>query len=82
MNSSTMTSKGQTTIPKEIRELLHLHVGDKIDFIIEPDNRVILCPSTTDIRHLKGLLKRKGGKKVSVELMNKIIIESAIGRSK
>jgi antitoxin PrlF len=82
MRSSTLTTKGQTTIPKEIRELLHLHVGDRIDFIVESDDRVTLRPSTLDIRHLKGLLKRKDGKKVSLEQMNKAIVEGVIGRSK
>ncbi|WP_390889297.1 AbrB/MazE/SpoVT family DNA-binding domain-containing protein [Leptodesmis sichuanensis] len=35
MLTSTITSKGQITIPKAIRDLLNLHPGDRIDFIVE-----------------------------------------------
>ena len=35
MTTATLTSKGQTTIPLEIRSYLGLHTGDKLIFIIE-----------------------------------------------
>ncbi len=57
MHSSTVTSKGQTTIPKEVRELLHLKPRDKIVYI--PDgNRVFLAPVNGTILNLKGVVKR------------------------
>lgn len=34
MSTATLTSKGQTTVPKEIREHLRLHAGDRIEFVI------------------------------------------------
>ena len=73
MSVSTITSKGQTTIPKEIREYLNLHPGDKIDFIIDESGQVIVETATLDIRELKGILHREDIKPVSVEDMKKSI---------
>ena len=41
MTASTLTIKGQTTVPKSIREHLKLKAGDKVDFLIESDGRVV-----------------------------------------
>ncbi len=57
MTASTLTAKGQTTIPKDIRRHLGLKPGDRMDFIIEGDGRVVLTPSGS-IRDLKGCLPR------------------------
>jgi len=73
MPISSVTSKGQTTIPRKIREHLHLKPGDKVDFIIEDNGRVLLEPSTLDIRELEGVLRRPGRKAVSIEGMEDAI---------
>ncbi len=73
MAISLVTSKGQTTIPKKIREHLHLKPGDKVDFVIEDNGRVLLEPSTLDIRELKGILHRPGMKAVSTGEMKDAI---------
>jgi len=78
MAVATLTSKGQTTIPKEIRDLLGLEPGDKLDFVIEADGRVILRPATRDVRELRGLLRRKGEKPVTLEQMDQAIAEGAL----
>lgn len=44
MALATITSKGQTTIPKSIREHLRLKAGDRIEFIIDKEGRVELYP--------------------------------------
>lgn len=72
MAISTITSKGQTTIPQQIRAYLGLHSGDKVDFLIEEDGKVTLAALTVDVRELKGSLP-KPKKTVSIEQMNKII---------
>ena len=75
MPVSTITSKGQITIPKEIREHLHIQTGDKIDFILDESGKVIFRPATLDIAELKGVLQRENVKSVSVQEMNKAIKE-------
>ena len=73
MPSATVTSKGQLTLPKAIRDLLRLGAGDRVDFIVKDDGTVVLRPATVDVRELKGLLHRKGLTPLSVEEMTAII---------
>ncbi|MBI4686579.1 MAG: type II toxin-antitoxin system PrlF family antitoxin [Nitrospirae bacterium] len=73
MSISTVTSKGQTTIPKEIREYLKLHPGDRIDFIIGSEGKVVIEPTTLDVKELEGILYSPSRKKVSVEEMKTAI---------
>ncbi len=75
MPTATITSKGQVTIPKEIRNLLHLKAGDRVDFRVDDEGRVIMEPATVDISELKGCLRRPGAKKISLERMNEVIKE-------
>ena len=56
MPVSTITAKGQTTIPSKIRRHLKLKRGDRVEFIVEPDGKVVLVPATVDVKELKGLL--------------------------
>lgn len=54
---STLTSKGQTTIPKEIRAFLHLSPEDKILYIPDPQrNQVMLIPVTGTVLGLRGVV--------------------------
>ena len=73
MAAATLTSKGQTTIPKEIRDFLGIGPGDKLDFLVESDGRVILRPATLDVRKLRGIMKRSGRKAVTLAEMDKAI---------
>ena len=81
MPSATVTSKGQLTLPKAIRDLLRLGAGDRVDFIVRDDGTVVLRPATVDVRELKGLLHRKGLTPLSVEEMNAIIRRRGAGRA-
>ncbi len=56
MASSTITSKGQTTIPKSIRDRLGLKAGDRIEFLIEDGDRVVMIPATLSLADLAGCL--------------------------
>ena len=73
MPSSTLTSKGQTTIPKEVREYLKLQSGDQIDFLIRPDGTVVLRPATLHVCEWKSILHRKNMKALSVDALNEAI---------
>ena len=70
MPASTLTSKGQTTIPKEVRHHLKLQSGDQIDFVILPDGSVVIRPATIHVNELKGILHRRGMKALSIDSMN------------
>jgi antitoxin PrlF len=57
---STLTSKGQTTIPKAIREHLDLKPGDRIRFVIAGDGAVTILPATLPITALRGIARWAG----------------------
>lgn len=55
---TTLTGKGQVTLPKALRERLRLSPGDRIEFAIEDDGRVHLWVKQGSIKRLKGFLPR------------------------
>jgi len=73
MPTATLTSKGQTVIPKMIRDHLGLQPGDALDFVVQDNGDVLIRPATEDVRRLKGLLHRPGRLPVSVAEMNRAI---------
>ena len=72
MSTSTLTSKGQTTIPKDIRKRLNLHPGDRLEFVIDEDGRVLVLPASIDASELGGMLTPPN-QRVTVEDMNRAI---------
>jgi antitoxin PrlF len=80
MPTSTITAKGQTTIPKAIREHLGVGVGDRVDFVIQPDGTIVLEPVVRRVGALKGLLAVDRQRPVSVEAMHRAIRKRAGGR--
>ncbi len=58
MLSSTITTKGQITIPKDIRNFLNIDKGDRIEFLVGANGSVTILPVTTDITALKGLVPK------------------------
>ncbi|MDQ5858677.1 MAG: AbrB/MazE/SpoVT family DNA-binding domain-containing protein [Acidobacteriota bacterium] len=73
MAGATLTSKGQVTIPKGIRDLLGLEAGDQLDFVVEGQARVVLRPGNRDARGLRGLLHRPRRKPVTLAKMDAAI---------
>ncbi|PWQ93429.1 AbrB/MazE/SpoVT family DNA-binding domain-containing protein [Leucothrix arctica] len=72
---STMTQKGQVTIPKHVRDRLNLVTGDKVEFIVNDRNEVVIKPITRKAMEVAGLLsKYKKAQPVSVEEMNQIVV--------
>ena len=80
MPSALITAKGQTTIPKTIRERLGVEPGDRIDFVVQADGTVTVEPAIQGVSPLKGLLAVKGRRPVSVEAMHRVIRKRAAGR--
>jgi AbrB family looped-hinge helix DNA binding protein len=62
-----LTSKGQMTIPKEIRDRLGMRPGDRIRFTLLPDGRVIMRTKRRRLLDLAGSLYLKGRKPVSID---------------
>jgi antitoxin PrlF len=56
MPTATITSKGQITLPREVRELLHVGGGDQVDFQIDEDGEIRIRPLTGSVEDLFGLL--------------------------
>ncbi len=73
MPTSTLTSKGQLTLPKKIREHLRVRAGDVIDFVIEAGGEVRVRAGDVDVSHLRGLFREPGRRAVSVEEMDAAI---------
>jgi AbrB family looped-hinge helix DNA binding protein len=69
MSTATLTSKGQTTIPKDIRDALGLKPKDQIHYTLMPDGTVIMRAKTRSILELQGLLHDPERKPVSIEEM-------------
>ena len=79
MPSSTLTSKGQITLPKQVRDQLGLQTGSRVDFVIESSGRVVLKPLNSDFRLLKGIVRSRRKRPVSVEEMNYAIASGFSG---
>lgn len=80
MIESAVTAKGQTTLPKTVRNSLGLEPGDRIRYIISGDEvRLLKARSITE---LEGMLKRPGQKSRSLEEMDQAIKKGALEGSR
>ena len=68
---ATLTSKGQTTIPKQIRDELGMKPGDRMTFTPMPDSIVVMRVKSKKINDLAGVLYKKGRKPVPVEQLSR-----------
>jgi antitoxin PrlF len=55
---STMTSKGQLTVPKKVRDRMKIHAGDKLEFLFDESGNCRIVPLTSSMKELKGLVPR------------------------
>ena len=70
-NTATLTCKGQTTIPKEIRDSLSMKTGDRMTFTLMPDATVVMRVKSKSVAELAGVLHKKGRKPVPVEQLSR-----------
>jgi antitoxin PrlF len=68
---ATLTSKGQTTIPKSIRDSLDMRAGDRMTFTLMPDGVVLMRVKNRRVTELAGLLHKKGRKAIPIELLSR-----------
>lgn len=58
MSTATVTSKGQVTIPKDVRERLKLASGDRVEFVVESSGRTAILAKKLSIDDLVGILPK------------------------
>lgn len=75
---SALSIKGQATIPKAVRDHLHLEPGDRIKFFVHPDGSVVILPKIPTSK-LKGIVKTR--RRASLDEMGKAIGEGAVRAS-
>jgi AbrB family looped-hinge helix DNA binding protein len=79
MQESTVTAKGQTTLPKGVRAALSIKPGDKLRYLVfDGEVRILRARSILD---LKGVLKRSGQAPVSLDAMEEAIADGATNAS-
>jgi antitoxin PrlF len=75
---STMTSKGQITIPKEIREKLNLKAGSRVDFAVEKSGKITLKPLNWEWKSLRGMVKSPFKRPLTVREMDEAIAQEVL----
>ena len=70
-NDATLTSKGQTTIPKEIRDRLGMKPGDRMTFTLMPDATVVMRVKVKSVTELAGMLRKKRQAAIPVEKLSR-----------
>ena len=76
MPMSTVTSKGQITLPRDVRQALGLGAGDKVDFV-EVEGGFKLVPLRKDVHALKGRFAGRVKRPVTIKEMDDAIAQSA-----
>lgn len=77
MPAATLTSKGQVTIPVEVRQRLRLEAGDRIEFQFGPEGEITLTTKRIPFEKIQGMLRSPGQKVASVREMD-LGIERAV----
>ena len=72
MPSSKLTSKGQLTLPKPIRERLNVRAGDRVEFRLTEEGQVMVEAASRDLRTLRGALKPET-RRLTLEQMDEAI---------
>jgi AbrB family looped-hinge helix DNA binding protein len=72
MTTATVTSKGQITIPANVRQSLHVDAGDRVEFVELEPGQFLFMAVNRSVTELKGMFG-KASKSVSIEEMNQAI---------
>ena len=78
MSTATLTSKGQITIPVEVRNNLKLDAGDCVEFVLIAPGRYEFLAANSEVSELRGMFG-PAKKVVSIESMNAAIAKRAGG---
>jgi AbrB family looped-hinge helix DNA binding protein len=87
VTTATLTSKGQITIPADVRRALNVQTGDRVEFVQVQPGRFELVAATRSVRELKGMFG-KPVRSLTIDDMNRVVAEQGAkaglrtGRSK
>jgi len=70
MPTAKLTSKGQLTIPKAVRDSLRLQIGDRVNFNITNESEAVITPVTKSVDDVYGCLHQPGEKARTIDDMN------------
>lgn len=70
MAESTITAKGQTTVPADIRDLVQAGPGTRLVWSVMPDGTIIVRAKSRSILDMAAMLKAPKGRRVGVDDMN------------
>ena len=77
MELSTLTSRGQMTLPVEIRKALRLNAGDKLNCFVNEDEQIVLVPVKGSIQDLKGMFPKPRKAATQEDIDNAVADEAA-----
>ena len=80
MTTATVTSKGQITIPKSVRDSLHLHTGDRLEFVVRDASEAVLRPFSKGVDEVFGKLHDPTRVPLTVEQMNAAVAKRFRGK--
>ncbi len=80
MAVATLTSKGQITIPTQVRRALGLEAGDRVEFVEQGNEQFLILAATRSVKELKGPFRGKRSKPVSIEEIKVTIMRRPSGR--
>jgi antitoxin PrlF len=76
-----VTSKGQITIPLEVRRALGLESGSRVEFVEHSDGSFEIVPATRSVKDLKGIVRTQRGV-VTIEQMDDAVADAVVERSR
>jgi antitoxin PrlF len=80
VHHSTVTIKGQTTIPGEIREALKIKPGDRLEYVVHGDHALVRVHPGT--KALKGILASKKGRGISFAQIREAAAKTTVGKGR
>ncbi|HMP75199.1 MAG TPA: AbrB/MazE/SpoVT family DNA-binding domain-containing protein [Kiritimatiellia bacterium] len=73
MVTAALTSKGQLTIPKSVRDSLRLRTGDRVAFVLRGDSEAVMKPVTKSVDEVFGRLHRPGRAPLTPDAMKSAV---------
>lgn len=81
MPTATITTKGQTTIPKAVRDRLRLGPGNRVEFVVQDDGTALMIPATLTLAELKGVIPPPP-RALSLDEMERVAAAHAVERAR